>query len=353
MKTFFSETTPVYAGEEVLSLLQKEIALYKRVFFLADFRTLRKCLPYIENLIEEGIECHSLVIQEGERFKNLNTCTLLWKQLQQLNAHRDDLMVNVGGGVVCDIGAFVATTFKRGMDFIQVPTSLMAMADAAIGGKSGVDLENVKNQVGLFSSPNSIYIYPPFLETLDQRQVLNGSAEIIKHALIRDASLWKELTAGKKVPSTPEFIYRSAEMKCEVVNADFQEKGLRKILNFGHTIGHAIESWSLMHDLHPVLHGEAIAMGMICESWISTQVSGLKPDEFNDIKDYILKYFPKYNLPLSSIRQLIDLMRNDKKNTGDKISFSLLNEIGTCSYNHFIEEDVIITALNVYSDLKV
>ena len=318
MKTFFSETTPVYAGEDVLSLLQKEISLYKRVFFLADFRTLRKCLPYIENLIEEGIECHSLVIQEGERFKNLNTCTLLWKQLQQLNAHRDDLMVNVGGGVVCDIGAFVATTFKRGMDFIQVPTSLMAMADAAIGGKSGVDLENVKNQVGLFSSPNSIYIYPPFLETLDQRQLLNGSAEIIKHSLIRDASLWKEILAGKKVPSSPEFIFRSAEMKCEVVNADFQEKGLRKILNFGHTIGHAIESWSLIHDLHPVLHGEAIAMGIICESWISTQVSGLKSEEFNDIKDYILKFFPKYNLPLSSVRQLIDLMRNDKKNTGDK-----------------------------------
>lgn len=352
MKQFSAHKIPVYAGSDVLEHLQKELARYQRIFFLADFRTMRKCLPVIEELLAEGIEFHTLVIQEGERFKNVNTCVLLWKQLQELNAHRNDLIVNVGGGVVCDIGAFVAATFKRGMDFIQIPTSLMAMADAAIGGKSGVDLEMVKNQVGIFTEPSSIYIYPKFIETLDQRQLLNGSAEIIKHALIQDEKLWSKIVKEENVPVSEEYILRSAELKSAVVSKDYEEKGLRKILNFGHTIGHAFETYSLRHDHRPVLHGEAIAMGMICEAWLSMHVNGLKSSHFDDIKKYIFKFFPKYHLPLNSIRELLDIMRMDKKNSGDKINLSLLKEIGSCSYNCTCGEEDIITALNVYSDLK-
>jgi 3-dehydroquinate synthase len=352
MKEFSANKIPVYAGSDVLQHLQKEMSKYHRIFFLADFRTLRKCLHVVEELTAEGTECHTLVIQEGERFKNINTCILLWKQLQELNAHRSDLLINVGGGVVCDIGAFVASTFKRGMNFIQVPTSLMAMADAAIGGKSGVDLEMVKNQVGVFASPAAIYIYPLFTETLDQRQVLNGSAEIIKHALIQDRKLWNKMTAEKSVPASEEYILRSAELKSSVVTEDFHETGRRRILNFGHTFGHAFESYSLKHDHRPILHGEAVAMGMVCEAWLSVHVNGMKSDEFDEIRKYIFHFFPKYNLAPSSIQELLGLIRMDKKNSADSINISLLNAIGSCSYNCSCSEEDIVTALNVYSDLK-
>ncbi len=352
MKQFFSHKTPVFAGEDVLTHLQEKFNSYRRIFLLADFRTLRKCLPLVEALVGEETECHTLVIQEGERFKNMNTCMLLWKQLQQLHAHREDLLVNIGGGVVCDIGAFVGSTFKRGMPFIQVPTSLMAMADAAIGGKSGVDLEMVKNQIGIFSSPEAIYIYPPFLETLDPRQVLNGSAEIIKHALIHDADLWKKIKKENTVPSTEEYIYRSAELKAGVIEADFKETGLRRILNFGHTIGHAIETYSLKHDNHPLLHGEALAMGIICESWLSMHLNNLSSDAFNEIKDYIFRFYTKYNLPPSSLNELLALMKHDKKNIDDRFNISLLTDIGSCSFDNYCQEDDLVTALNVYYDLK-
>lgn len=352
MKQFFSHKTPVFAGEDVLPFLKEKLNGYQRIFLLADFRTMRKCLHVVEALIGETVECHTLVIQEGERFKNINTCLLLWKQLQQLNAHRNDLIVNVGGGVVCDIGAFVASTFKRGMNFIQVPTSLMSMADAAIGGKSGVDLEMVKNQIGMFSEPEAIYIYPGFLETLDPRQVLNGSAEIIKHALIKDADLWKKIKALKSVPSSEEVILKSAEIKAAVINSDFKESGVRRILNFGHTFGHAFESYSLHHDSHPLLHGEALAMGIICESWLSMHINNLPSEAFEEIRNYIFRFYPKYNLPSSSLPELVNFMRQDKKNIDERINISLLNQPGACDFDNYCNEDDLITALNVYYDLK-
>ncbi|MEP7262868.1 MAG: 3-dehydroquinate synthase [Bacteroidota bacterium] len=352
MKQFFSHKTPVFAGEDVLPFLKEKLNSYQRIFLLADFRTMRKCLHVVESLINETVECHTLVIQEGERFKNINTCLLLWKQLQQLNAHRNDLIVNIGGGVVCDIGAFVASTFKRGMQFIQIPTSLMAMADAAIGGKSGVDLEMVKNQIGMFSEPEAIYIYPGFLETLDPRQVLNGSTEIIKHALIKDAELWKKIKSLKDVPSSEEFILKSAEIKSHVINSDFKESGMRRILNFGHTFGHAFESYSLQHDSHPLLHGEALAMGIICESWLSMHINGFPSEAFEEIRNYIFRFYPKYNLPSSSLPELVGLMKQDKKNIDERINVSLLSQTGACDFDNYCSEDDLITALNVYYDLK-
>ncbi len=351
MQEFLSGKTPVYAGE-ILPHVKEFVERYKRVFFLADFRTLRKCLPFIIDILPENFECHSLVIQEGERFKNINTCILLWKQLQELEAHRDDLIVNVGGGVVCDIGAFVASTFKRGMPFINVPTSLMAMVDAAIGGKAGVDLEMIKNQVGLFTEPEGIYIYPPFLETLDRRQVLNGFAEVVKHALIADEKLWKKLVLKKNVTADAEIITQSVAIKIKIVTSDFKESGKRKTLNFGHTFGHAFETYSYKHDSHPILHGEAIAMGMLCEVYLSTQLNGLPAKVMEELKDYILHIYPKYNFSSSAIPELIKIMRHDKKNNDERFNLSLLKEIGLCSYNIYVNENDIVTALNVYHDLK-
>ena len=345
--------TPIYVGDEALNRLKDFLLERNRIFFLADFRTMRKCLPIIETLLPEEKEVHTLVIQEGERFKNINTCLLLWKQLQELEAGRNDLFVNVGGGVVCDIGAFVATTFKRGMDFINVPTSLMAMSDAAIGGKSGVDLENVKNQVGLFTDPLAIYIYPGFLKSLDRRQLINGFAEIIKHALIADTGLWKDISNLPDPASlTAEMLNKSVKVKVDIVADDFKEKNKRKILNFGHTIGHALESYSLKHDQHPILHGEAVALGMICEIYLSTQKNGLSNAVLEKVSKYIFKYFTKYSFSINAIPELIKLIRQDKKNIDDKISLSLLKEIGKCDYDVFCTEADIVTALNVYHDLK-
>lgn len=345
--------TPVYIGDEALSALNDYLGTRKRIFFLADFRTMRKCLPLIESILPENKEVHTLVVQEGERFKNINTCLLLWKQLQQLEAGRNDLFVNVGGGVVCDMGAFVASTFKRGMDFINVPTSLMAMSDAAIGGKAGIDLENVKNQVGMFTDPLAIYIYPAFLKSIDRRQLINGFAEIIKHALIADPALWAAINKlSDPAAITSEMLSNSVKVKVDVVSGDFNEKGKRKILNFGHTIGHAFESYSLMHDQHPILHGEAIALGMICETYISTQKNGLSNSVLEKVCKYIFKYYLKYSFPLTAIPEMLKLIRQDKKNIDDRFSLSLLKEIGKCDYDVFCTEADIITALNVYHDLK-
>ena len=345
--------TPITIGDDALEALQNFLSSRNRLFFLADFRTLRKCLPLIESVLPPEKEVHTLVIQEGERFKNINTCLLLWKQLQQLEAKRNDLFINVGGGVVCDMGAFVASTFKRGMDFINVPTSLMAMCDAAIGGKSGIDLENIKNQVGLFTDPQSIYIYPGFLKSLDRRQLINGFAEIIKHALIADILLWKEISKlNDPADLTADIIFRSVKVKTDIVDGDFKENGQRKILNFGHTIGHALESYSMIHDQHPIMHGEAVALGMICEVYLSTQKNGLANSVMEEVFKYIFKYYSKYSFSVSAIPELIKLIRQDKKNSDGRMSLSLLSETGKCDYDVFCSEDDIVTALNVYHDLK-
>jgi 3-dehydroquinate synthase len=342
----------VIIGNNALSDFQKAIDTKRKIFFLADFRTMRKCLPLVESHLNENVESHTLVIQEGERFKNINTCILLWKQLQSLNAGRNDLFVNVGGGVVCDIGGFIAATFKRGMAFINIPTSLMAMTDAGLGGKTGVDIDFIKNQIGVFAEPEAIYIYPPFLHTLDQRQYINGYAEVVKHALIADKNFWNEIITTKPDTISGAFLEKSISIKNAVTKEDFTESGKRKVLNFGHTFGHAFETFSLKHDKHPLLHGEAVAMGIVCESYLSTQKTGLSNEALKSIKDYIFRYFDKYNLPLTAIDELLDYIKQDKKNDVNGISLSLLAEIGNCSYNIYCSEEEIVTAFNVYHDLK-
>ncbi len=345
--------TSVFIGDDALEKLKTQLSALKRVFILVDVNTLKKCLPELEKFLPEEIELHTLAITPGEQHKNIQTAILLWKQLMQLNVKRNDMLINLGGGIVSDIGAFIAATYKRGIDFINVPTTLLGMADAAIGGKAGVDFESVKNQIGIFSHPQSVFIYPPFLETLEARQIRNGFAEIIKYSLIEKNNLWKELQtfSFKELPNE-KLIADAAKAKIEIVNIDPDEKGLRKILNFGHTIGHAFESLSLMHDKSPILHGEAIAAGMICEAWLSNQKTGLSQTDLKSICDLILKHFPKYIVPKQADAQLLEFMRQDKKNTHDKIQFSLLRAIGECKYNVSCNEQEIIASLNFYWELE-
>lgn len=345
--------TSIFIGDDVLQELQTQIASQKRIFVLVDVNSLKKCLPVLEEILPEQMELQTLAISPGEINKNINTATLLWKQLLQLNATREDVLINLGGGVVSDIGAFVAATYKRGIPFINIPTTLLAMTDAAIGGKTGIDFEGAKNMIGVFAHPKSVFIYPPFLQTLEARQIKNGFAEIIKHALIFQSNLWKELQtfSFNEIPNE-KLIADAVKNKIEIVKADPVEKGIRKTLNFGHTIGHAIESWSLLNDRNPLLHGEAIAAGMICEAWLSNQKTGLAQSELQSICNLILKQFPKYIIPKSSLNHLMQLIWQDKKNTQEQIQFSLLKSIGDCKYNVNCSEQDIIDSINFYADLK-
>ncbi len=345
--------TPIFIGDDALPELQKQLAHLKHVFILTDINTLRKCLPILEKSLPEKIELHTLAITPGEEQKNINTATRLWKQMMQLNVTRDDVLINLGGGVVSDIGAFVAGTFKRGISFINIPTSLLGMADAAIGNKAGVDFEDAKNMIGMFANPKAVFIHQAFLQTLEPRHIKNGFAEIIKHSLIYQSNLWKELhtVSFNDIPNE-QLITDAVKIKIAIVKEDPLEKGSRKILNFGHTIGHAIESLSMLNDARPLLHGEAIAAGMICESWLSNQKTGLSEKELETICDLILKHFPKYHMPVSTYKTLMQFIRQDKKNTSEQIRFSLLKSIGDCKPNVNCQEEDIVSALNFYAALK-
>jgi len=265
---------------------------------------------------------------------------------------RKALLINLGGGVVTDMGGFAASTYKRGIDFIQIPTTLLAQVDASVGGKTGIDMDNVKNIIGTFTQPQAVFISNKFLNTLDERQLKSGFAEVIKHGLIYDKNLY-EYTKSIFIDAIPsDLVMRSVKIKNEIILQDPKEQGLRKILNFGHTIGHAVEGYSLVHDADPLLHGEAIAIGMICEAYLANKLNGLSDLDLHDIVNTFTHRYTFYTLPTNIDQELLDLMGNDKKNEGKKLGFALLSEIGRCSEQFFIEEDLIIESLNYYRNLK-
>ena len=235
------------------SLSKFDISTYSKVAILVDENTKRDCLfklPQIENAL-------IIEIKSGEEYKNISTCNFIWEQLTINNFDRNALLINLGGGVIGDIGGFCAATYKRGLKFIHIPTTLLSMVDASVGGKVGIDFKGFKNQIGIFNNPNAVLIYPKFLETLDENELKSGFAEVVKHALILDDSLWLKL---KNTPFTDldweYIIYTSVQIKNKIVLADPFEKGERKKLNFGHTFGHAIESYYLEKGT-PISHGEA------------------------------------------------------------------------------------------------
>ncbi|MCA5004919.1 3-dehydroquinate synthase [Sphingobacterium bovistauri] len=342
----------VYFEENLESLLPFiEERGYSQVLVLVDRNTNDNCLPVLQNAIPDLIHYDIIEVDPGEENKNIDFCIGVWKTMLDFGADRKALLINLGGGVVTDMGGFAASTYKRGIDFIQIPTTLLSQVDASVGGKTGIDLDNVKNIIGTFTQPQAVFISTQFLHTLDDRQMVSGFAEIIKHGLIQDKSLYETCKSLDMNTITPELIYQSVQIKNNVITQDPTEKGLRKILNFGHTIGHAIEGYSLYNDSNPLLHGEAIAIGMICEAWLSNKFSGMSIEELKDITDTFLKRYPVYNYSEEQYDLFIDLMKNDKKNEDNKIGFALLKEIGDCSYNIFVEEEDIREALNYY--LKV
>lgn len=335
--------------ESLRALLEER--QYSKVFILTDRNTGELCLPLLIASMPESFSYDIIEVDPGEENKNIDFCIGIWKMLLDFDADRNALMINLGGGVVTDMGGFAASTFKRGIDFIQMPTTLLAQVDASVGGKTGIDLDAVKNIIGTFTLPQAVFINVDFLRTLDRRQMVSGYAEMVKHAFIYDAAYYEQLKAFDMDRPSEDLIYRSVEIKNEVVTADPKEAGLRKILNFGHTIGHAVETHSLDHDSNPLLHGEAIAIGMICEAFLSHRYNGLSEAELNEVVGHLRSVFPAYTLKSESFGAVIATMRNDKKNSQGRIGFSLLKGLGECSYNHYLEAEAIEEALAYYQSL--
>lgn len=344
----------VFAGGDVFAQLRDLLAQrsYSRIFLLVDENTLEHCVPQLVSNVEALQDAEIIETESGEENKSIEVCVQLWQTLGELGANRQSLLVNLGGGVITDMGGFVASTFKRGIDFINIPTTLLAQVDASVGGKTGIDLGRLKNEIGVFNDPKAVFIYPDFLYTLDQRQLRSGFAEIIKHALIADRSYWDILTkvdysdAGHLSMLVP----RSVEIKNRIVLEDPREAGKRKALNFGHTIGHAIEGL-LLGTSSAVLHGEAVAAGMICEAYLSNIYSTLSSAELEEITAFIREAFPEnIRLPRSKDKELLALIQHDKKNEKGQTRFTLLSAIGSCEVNRHCEDDQIIEALEYYRE---
>ncbi|MDG1719614.1 MAG: 3-dehydroquinate synthase [Flavobacteriales bacterium] len=327
MKEIKADNYSIWIGEKSISKL--DVSKYSKIGILVDENTKEFCLPLLSKIKKSIV----IEIKSAEENKNIDSCNLIWEALSQNSFDRNSLLINLGGGVIGDMGGFCASTYKRGIDFIQIPTSLLAMVDASVGGKLGIDFNGLKNHVGLFSNPKSVIINPKFLETLAENELKSGFAEVVKHALITDKNLWNHLKNSNLLDlDWEEIIENSVQIKNKIVMSDPKEKGERKKLNFGHTFGHAIESYYLQKGT-PILHGEAIFMGIILES----ELSSLSVSEKNDIKNYILSNFSLPYTPSKS--NLLNFLRNDKKNFEEKINFSLLEGIGNCTINNLFSED--------------
>src|SRR3970040_2494442 len=313
MQTKKADNYPIHFNEKGYEALNLHLKgnKYSNLFIIVDSNTNEFCLQKFLPLIETDLTIEIIEFENGEENKNIETCVQIWNVLTELGADRKTLIINLGGGVVTDLGGFVSSTFKRGLDFIHVPTTLLSMVDASVGGKNGVDLGNLKNQIGVINTPNMVIIDTQYLETLPQNEMRSGLAEMLKHGLIYDKAYWEQFLDLKAIDFADfdELIYRSVAIKNEIVSQDPTEKNIPKSLNFGHTLGNAIESYFLENENKTtLLHGEAIAVGMILESYISL----------------------------------------DKKNEYGNIQFALIEGIGKIKINQSVENELILQAFQDY-----
>jgi 3-dehydroquinate synthase len=353
MKSIEANGYEVFFNEEGYKSLNLFISQknYSNIFIILDTNSNENCLQKFISLLETEKNIEIIEIEPGEAEKNINTCVEIWSILTELGADRKSLVINIGGGVITDIGGFIASTFKRGIDFINVPTTLLAMVDASIGGKNGIDLGNLKNQIGVINVPKMVVIDTDFLSTLPQNEMRSGLAEMLKHGLIFDKNYWNEFKDlnQKDFADFDQLIHRSVEIKNEIVKQDPTENGIRKALNFGHTLGHAIESYFLENEnKKTLLHGEAIAVGMILESFISNKLNLITKEELAEIKYIISDLFEKINIEANDVKPIMELLIHDKKNEYGKIQFALLKNIGNFSVNQTVENSLIEEAFNDY-----
>ncbi len=325
---------------------------YSKIFILVDENTSQYCLPHLLNNLATEIEIEIIELEVGEIHKNIETCTEVWGALSELGGDRKSVLINLGGGVISDLGGFVACTFKRGIDFINIPTTLLSMVDASIGGKNGVDLGNLKNQIGIIREPKAVIVDTQFLNTLPQNEMRSGLAEMLKHGLIFDKKYWDKFKDLKDLHTEDlnQLIHQSIQIKNTIVCEDLTENGIRKSLNFGHTLGHAIESYFLENNTKTtLLHGEAIAVGMILESYISREKNLLTNEEYQEIKYIINDVFEKIEFTPFDIEKIIELLIFDKKNEFGKVQFALLDGIGKIKINQESDNTLIYKAFEDYS----
>ncbi|MGE0090144.1 MAG: 3-dehydroquinate synthase [Bacteroidales bacterium] len=349
---FVNPFSAIYISSDINLFLAKILDNIKpsKLFVLVDENTKIHCLPILKkgNLINDA---EIIEISSGELNKSVQSVQKAWEILSKNGADRNSLLINLGGGIIVDLGGFIASTFKRGIPFINIPTTLLSQVDASVGGKTGFNFLQLKNEIGTFSHPDAVIINSIFLKSLDKDAIYSGWAEMIKHALIYSKADWENIKShrieGLDYESLNKLIARSIQIKVHFVEQDPLEKGIRKALNFGHTFGHAFESL-FMGTPNEISHGKAVAHGMICELYLSHKKCGFSEKEINKVVEYLGRLFGK--LPISSAddEQLLQLIKHDKKNKNSLINFTLLSNFGNVLINISCTDNEILDALNWY-----
>ncbi|MDR2222832.1 MAG: 3-dehydroquinate synthase [Flavobacteriaceae bacterium] len=336
-------------GYDVLGAYLNEKA-YTNIIILTDSNCNELCMPHFLAHLPTDVPFEIIEIEAGEAYKDLETCAGVLQSMTELGADRNSIVLTLGGGVVSDLGGFVASVYMRGIDCIYVPTSLLAMVDASVGGKTGVDLGGIKNIVGTFAMPKMVVIDTTYLETLNAREIKAGYAEMLKHGLIYDRSYFNHLQDIAQIDFSDleTLVYHSIVIKNEIVKADPKENGQRKVLNFGHTVGHAIESYFL--ELHPentLLHGEAVAFGMVIEAYLSMQFAQMPIEEYENIRDTISNIYGELQLTENMVLDIVEWMRFDKKNAKGEIRMVLLPSIGEAIYDVTVSKELIVKGFGI------
>lgn len=324
-----------------------------KMFVLTDVNTKEKCYPLIQE-VPALLGAPVITVEAGDTHKGLESLSYIWSALSEGGASRHSLLINLGGGMVTDMGGFAAATFKRGIRSVNIPTTLMASVDAAVGGKTGINFQGLKNEIGAFYPPLCVFIDCEFLRTLDRDNLLSGYAEMIKHALIDSLNTYATVMLyDLDLPVNYAFLNRMVEqsvaVKERIVAEDPKEKGIRKALNFGHTVGHAFESLSFKKN-QPLLHGHAVAAGIVCELYLSYKQCGFPKDKLSQVVCYIKEYYRPFHFDCKEYDALYELMTHDKKNEGGVINFTLLANIGEVRINQSVEKEKILEALDFYRE---
>lgn len=355
MQVIEESESKVYGTDDLKKDLSELIQRYSRgkVFVLTDSGSYEHCYPKIKDLTEIEEE-NVMVIDQGDQNKNMEAISKVWQFLNTHGADRKSLLLNLAGGMPCDLGGFAAATFKRGVDFINVPTTLLSMVDASVGGKTGINFNGFKNEIGVFKHASAVLVNTDFIETQDQENIFSGFAEMIKHALIYSEEVWNELKyfpiRNTDIEKLTPLVINSIHIKEHFVKADPTEQNVRKSLNFGHTIGHAFESFA-MERKQPILHGFAVAYGMIAELYAGHKICGFPMDKLLKINKIIESIYGKFEFNESDFDHLFYLMTHDKKNEKNQINFTLLEDIGTIKINQTCNREEIFEALKFYRNL--
>lgn len=330
---------------------------HERIFILTDETTKEKCWPMLQSFY--GLRDTTMItIGATDTHKTIESVEHVWRALDEGMATRHSLLINLGGGMVTDLGGFAASTFKRGIDFINIPTTLLAMVDASVGGKTGINFDGLKNEIGVFNDARFVILDTEFLRSLDEKNMRSGYAEMIKHGLISDEEHWADLInfdlANPDLKHLQTLLAKSVSVKEKIVEKDPKEKDIRKALNFGHTFGHAFESHSLhlseQNGSTPLLHGYAVTYGLICELYLSTIKAGFPTDKMHQTVQFIRSYYGNFPITCDDYDTLIELMRHDKKNNSGVINFTLLSGIGNIHINQTASEEEIKECLDFYRE---